>query len=163
MRVLAPLGPRSPAVSALFIGVACVLLTAWEQRGRQPFRNTAPLGLSYALRLPTGSYPGAPKALLTLSCPTNHFPTNIIWETDSRRVRGLPMVTLEGDGRCRLSGGAPGPPLCASLPSTVLGDLVWALRMGRSGSIYTTKTSKYFNPEWTVRHSLSPPSPRIWK
>lgn len=156
VRVLAPLGPQSPALSTLFIGMACVL-SAWEQGGRWPFQNTAPLGLSHALCLPTGSHPGAPKALLTLSCPSNHFPTNIIWETDTRRIQGLPIVTPEGDGRCQLSGGVPGPPPCASLPSTVLSDLMWALRMGRSGSIYTTKTSKYYNPEWTVKHLLSPP------
>lgn len=40
---------------------------------------------------------------------------------------------------------------------------MWALRVGRSGSIYNTKISKYHTPEPTVKHLLSshrPPPPR---
>lgn len=39
---------------------------------------------------------------------------------------------------------------------------MWALRVGRSGSIYNTKISKYHTPEPTVKHLLSscPAPPR---
>lgn len=152
-------GPGAVSVLALLGQPALLALSSlgWHlfsqpgnSEGEGPFQDVAPLDFSHALC----SYPGAGNTSVTLSYPTNHFPT-IIWDVDSQMI-----VTPEGKGWVPPSRSVPGLPGWASLPRSMLSDLLRVLENGT----YIMEINKYNNPAPMVTGLPAPHCPpRTWK
>ena len=147
--VLALLRRLSPTCTPFF-GVAFIL-TAWElAKARDASRMQQPGDFP----MPSVcSYPGARGTCLTLSYPTNRFPTNITCDVDSQMI-----VIPEGKRHSEVSPSRSvlGLPVGASLPHSALSDLLWVLENGP----YITDINKYYSPEPMVKYGPAPTVPQ---